>query len=230
MIGMGPILGALKYGPGAFSLAKGLVSGGGRSGPSKREKRLRGKFDRMTADEVGRGRRLSSAYEEGAIGYDPQESINTSAQAAWEGIREQMGEEMESLFGHQVGAGRLDTGYGDQDRKRTVRHFGDRLNREIARNSMVGEELRAQNIRDLGRAGDVATDRGMEAVYGQYATERQAREQEAASKRKMWGNLGGTAISAVGRVLANYPLRAQPKTPSPSKKLTTARKKILAYR
>jgi len=201
---------ALKYGPAAYSLIKGATSGGGGNGASNREKRYRDQFGGMVNDEVGRGNRLSSAYEESAIGYDPQESINASSQAAWAGIKEEMGESMESLMGHQVGAGRLDTGFGAQDRERTVRHFGDRLNQEISRNAMFGEQLRSDNIQNMGRFGDVARDRAMEGVYGQYATEREAREGKAASKRQMWGNLGGVAISSAGRALGAYMNRPQP--------------------
>jgi hypothetical protein len=179
----GPIAGAL-IGYGASKL-----TGGGGGGSKGDEKRYKKSFDASIEAERGRGTRFSDEYEGRAFSYDPQENIERSVEGGYNLM-------MPQLLAGQVGRGNLRTGFGAIEQNEFLSNL-------LASRAMEGERYRFENMRDIGAYGERARDRVMDADFGRYATERQAREQAAASKRGLWGQLGGAAIGAAGRILAN---------------------------
>ena len=167
----------------------GIAGGGGGGGAGNREKTYRDSFDASIEDERGRGSRFSDEYEQRALAYDPQESINQS-------VRGTAAIEMPRLAASQVGTGRLRSGFG-------YREQDEYMSNLMMSNAMRAEEYKFRNMEDIGGYGERSRDRTMDADFGRYSTERMAREQDKASKRGMWGQLGGAAIGAAGRVLAN---------------------------
>jgi len=166
-----------------------LLGGLTGSKKSKREKRSRKKFDQAIDAESERGTRFSDEYEDRALNYDAQDALEESVTGAW-------GNMLPEIRASQVGAGRLRTGFGAQDENKYLSNL-------IASKAMDSERLNFQNMRDIGDYGERARDRTLDALFGTYATERQAREQGAASKRGMWGNIIGSGIGAAGRILAS---------------------------
>lgn len=188
-----PIAGSLI--PGVGTIGGALIGygaskafGGGGGGSKGDEKKYKRAFDAQIEGERARGGRFSDAYEERALSYDPQESINRSVTGAWNIA-------LPKMLASQVDRGNLRTGFGAIEQN-------EYLSNLVASRAMEGEQYRFENMRDIGAYGERARDRVMDADFGRYATERQAREQAAASKRGLWGQLGGAAIGAAGRVLA----------------------------
>ena len=163
--------------------------GGGGGGGGNREKTYRDSFDASIEDERGRGSRFSDEYEQRALAYDPQESINQS-------VRGTAAIEMPRLAASQVGTGRLRSGFG-------YREQDEYMSNLMMSNAMNAEEYKFRNMEDIGGYGERSRDRTMDADFGRYSTERMAREQERASRRGMWGSLGGAAISAAGTIIAS---------------------------
>ena len=184
--GMGPI-GKTLVGAGVAGVAANALSGGG-GGAGNREKTYRDSFDQSIEDERGRGTRFSDEYEQRALDYDPNESLNTAVHGA-------LAIEMPRVRAAQ-GSGRRGTGFGMQAQDQ---YATDR----IASMAADMEQYRYSNMRDIGGYGERSRDRTMDADFGRYSTERMAREQAAASKRGMWGSLGSAAINAAGRILAS---------------------------
>jgi len=172
----------------AVSSALGGGGGGGGGGAGNREKTYRDSFDQSIEDERGRGTRFSDEYEQRALDYDPNESLNTAVHGA-------LAIEMPRVRAAQ-GSGRRGTGFGMQAQDQ---YATDR----IASMAADMEQYRYSNMRDIGGYGERSRDRTMDADFGRYSTERMAREQAAASKRGMWGSLGSAAINAAGRILAS---------------------------
>lgn len=178
---LGPLVGSLAAG----AISK-VFSGGGKS---KREKKARKAFDEEIASERERGSRFSDEYEERALNYNPQDALRTSVQGTWDYLLPKMRDQ-------EVSLGRLRTGFAAADEQ-------DQLANLIASKALDTEQLNFANMRDIGGYGERSRDRTLDALFGTYATERQAREQAAASKRGMWGNIIGAGLGAAGRVLAS---------------------------
>ena len=184
----GPIGGALLgWGAGKLFGGGGGGGGGGGSGGSD-EKRYKQNFDQSVEAERGRGTRFSDEYEQRALAYDPQESINRSVTGA-------ANIAMPRIQAGQVDRGRHGTGFGFQEEDEYMANL-------IASKSMEAEQYRFENMRDIGGYGERSRDRTMDADFGRYSTERMAREQDKASKRGMWGSIIGSGLGAAGRIIA----------------------------
>jgi len=177
--------GKALVGWGANKLLGGL-RGGNKAG--KRERKYRESFGRGIETERGRGERMGAAFEERALGYDPTESVTRSVEGAYN-------YQMPKLRASQVGQGRLRTGFGFADQDEMMRNI-------IMSRAMEGEQLKMRNLENIGGFGERAAGRALDADFGRYSTERMAREQRAASKRGMWGNIIGQGLSAAGQIIA----------------------------
>lgn len=177
----GPIGGAL-VGWGVGKLTGGDDKAGGR------EKKYRKKFDEGMEGERGRGDRFSGEYEERAMNYDANDAVRKS-------IHGTAAIEMPRLQASQVGRGRAGTGFGFEEEDEYMANL-------MASKTMEGERMNFENMRDIGGYGERSRDRVFDADFGRYSTERMSREQKAASKRDMWGNIIGGGLSAAGQIIA----------------------------
>jgi len=156
------------------------------------------RVQRMAAEASARGGSAEDEYWNRIKSFDPMESARASSMASFEDFREGLGEDITSLRGNQVGRGRLDTGFGMEDEDRLVRGGLRDLNREIARNSMQGAQMQMGVNRDIGDYGERVTGRGVDLLM----SEKDRKAQEKASKRAMWGQLGGAVLGTAGKALA----------------------------
>jgi len=165
----------------------GKLAGGGGDKAGGREKKYRKKFDEGMEQERGRGSRFSGEYEERAMNYDAND-------AARKAVRGTAAIEMPRLQASQVSRGRAGTGFGFEEEDEYMANL-------MASKTMEAERMNFDNMRDIGDYGERARDRVYDADFGRYSTERMAREQKAASKRDMWGNIIGAGLGAAGQVL-----------------------------
>jgi len=162
--------------------------GKGGGGGGNREKTYRDKFDAGIEGERARGDRFSGEYEERALNYDAND-------AARKAIAGTAAIEMPRLQASQVSRGRAGTGFGFEEEDEYMANL-------MASKTMEGERMNFENMRDIGGYGERARDRVYDADFGRYSTERMAREQKAASKRDMWGNIISGGLSAAGQIMA----------------------------
>lgn len=162
-----------------------------------------------------RGATAEDAYLGRAMAYNPMANIKASAEGAFNVYRRRLKEDMESLLGSQVGQGRVRTGYGMQDQDRLMLESTDRLNSEILRNAMLGEQLSFQNMMGLGEYGARTSGDIRQGVADLEATERDRRAQEKQSKRSFWGNLAGSAMGALAMAFSDEELKEDVKPAKP---------------
>jgi hypothetical protein len=147
------------------------------------------------------GQQASDAYLQQALSYNPMDSIRSTATGLFEEFKRKFGKDMRSLRGNQVARGRLDTGYGMQDEDELFTESSDRLNTQLLQTTMQGEQMRATNMGQLGAFGQNAGQEYRGGIADLEATQRAQALTNKASKRQMWGQLGGAALGAAGMVL-----------------------------
>jgi hypothetical protein len=146
-------------------------------------------------------------YLRRARSYDPQESFERSAGAARAGYREQLQRDLRDEEGAAVGAGRLDTGFYDEDRGEVMRRSDESFNRELAGMALNTEGLRLRNQEGLGQYSQFASNRYLDLMAGGL----DRAEAEAEAKRRRGGGFGrflGTVAGGVGGFLVGGPAGA----------------------
>lgn len=126
-------------------------------------------------------------------GFDPREAAQESARAQFDTFREDLKEDFRTLRGRQVGSGRIDTGFGDEDEERFLRDRLDRLDRAVATRAT---NLSGQRLQQLGMVNRTR-GRFLDMLSGQLdreTAEENARRQQLAS---ILGGVTGTIGSIV---------------------------------
>jgi len=148
----------------------------------------------------GIGRGAEEEYYQRLRDYDPAAAARESAMATFADFQKGIGEQTESLRGSQVGRGRLNIGVGYQDQDRLYERGLQDLGRSVSRQALEAEGMRFGATEAIGRYGMDVTGRSLDLT----ASERDRRARARASKREMWGQLGGAALGAGGRALAAH--------------------------
>lgn len=165
---------------------------------ASRMKKLRAEEQERLASGGTRAGGLETQADRAREQFDAASAARESATATFESFREQLGEDVESLRGNQVGRGRLDTGFGFEDEDRLVRGGLRDLNREISRGAFQAESLNLRNIEGQTGAAEGARERDLSFLTGSMDRE-QARENEKRQRRRSrFGALLGGVGAAVG--------------------------------
>lgn len=134
--------------------------------------------------------------------YDPQASVNASATGAFNAFKRNLGQSIGDLRGEQVGMGRLDTGFATNDEDRLVSRGIADLNDKVLQNSMQAENLKFQNMTNIGNFAQNAGQDYRQGIADLNATRRQQQLMDKASKRSMWGSIATGLLGAAGTALA----------------------------
>ena len=128
-----------------------------------------------------------------AANFNATDAINNYARGAWGSISEALGEQLRSLSGSAVGAGRFDSGFYDEDQGVLVNNATRQFSNAVAQQSVAGAQMDAANNQFLGQANLdlVAARRGEEE-------ERYAANQER-RRRNSIGGMIGSILPAVGQ-------------------------------
>src|SRR5690606_23126011 len=150
---------------------------------------------------LGRSRRIGEALEDqyvsGISGFDPYAAYREQAQGAFNQFRRSFADQLSRLRGQQVGMGRLRTGFATADEDRLFLEMADRLNDVLAQGALQAAGL---NLQRLGQMGDYAAQQrnlALQGYFGDWATRYQQQMADRASKRALWGQLGGALINAI---------------------------------
>ena len=139
--------------------------------------------------------------------YDPYEAVRTAARGAFDEFKPELERSIEDLRGQEVGMGRLDTGFAQEDEDRLVRDSLKNLNSEIARNSVAAAGLDLQSINALGAFSQAQRDQYLDLVAG--GLDRITAEENMKRQKKggLFGALG-SVIGGVGGFLVGGPAGA----------------------
>lgn len=160
-------------------------------------------FDRSVQEEAGRARRFSDEYESAITGFDPDAAYRTSMRGAFGDFERAFEDNLQRLRGQQVGMGRFDSSLATRDEDRLFTDMGERLLDRMDQGAMQTARMNLDRIGAMGAYGERARDRMLDAYFGRYATERQARDQRRAGTMGLVGNIGGALINAGATYLAN---------------------------
>jgi len=139
--------------------------------------------------------------------YDPQASFERTAGAMWGDVREDLGEDLRDLRGASVGAGRLDTGFYDEDQGYLIDKATEEFQRSLAREALGTESLRLRNIEDLGQYAMGASNRYLDLMTG--GLDRAEAEEEAKRRKgSFWGRLGRGLAGGIGGFVTGGPAGA----------------------
>ena len=169
--------------------------------PGSREMVLRDQWDADVAKTGAVGSQLLDGFAGDLQSFNPSDAFGRRLAAAQNQFRRDWTKGVGNLRASQVGRGRLNTGFGFEDEDRLFEVLGARF-ADTAGNAAL--QAAGLDLSKLGLHGNIAsalTDRAMAARGGEYQTLRQQRLQDAADRRRGWGDLLGSLISAGGTIL-----------------------------
>lgn len=154
---------------------------------------------------LGRSRRIGEALEDqyvsGISGFDPYAAYREQAQGAFNQFRRSFADQLSRLRGQQVGMGRLRTGFATADEDRLFTEMGSRLNDVLAQGALQAAGMDLQRLGQMGNYAQRARETALEGHFGDWATRYQQQQANKASRRSMWGSLGGALLGAAGAAL-----------------------------
>lgn len=162
--------------------------------------------DASGAAAGARGEQAQNAYVNRAENFDASRSLNEWARGAYGNISTALTQRLRDLTGQAVGAGRLKTGYFDEDQGQVVRGAQQDFSNVLAGQSLNALQLQSSNDRELGAYGerqtefatDVAQSRREEMLNAQREQAARARQRKRGIGQLIGGVLGAAGGFAVG--------------------------------
>lgn len=172
--------------------------------PYSREGLLR-QQEGLIGEGLDTGRRATAGYLDRAENFDASQALNEWAKGAYGTVSQQISDELKSLRGQAVGAGRLDTGFFDEDQGTVVNRNLANFNQALSQQALGAAGLDLRNAEGLGAFGERATENATDLLMSRREeVENAAREDEARKRRKrsgIGGFIGGALGAAGGFVL-----------------------------
>lgn len=161
---------------------------------------LTGAWDDLTSSQGAYGDTATQAYLGRALAFDPTQAINTYAQGAWNQASANMNDTLTKLRGSAVGAGRLDTGFFDEDQgqvyRDTVNHFTD----AVTQQAVNAAQMQLQNNNSLGSFAQDRTNMYADMLASRREQQINDERAAAAAKKKKKGGIGGLLGKVAGGI------------------------------
>lgn len=135
--------------------------------------------------------------------FDPTQNLKTYGAAAAGDFDKTLKRSVSDLQGSAVGAGRLNTGFYDQDQGRLVTDLAGQYQRDLASHAMEasGQKLRATE--SAASMNEEEQNRYLELLAGGMDREQAAANAKQQSQESLYGALGEVAGAALPLVLAS---------------------------
>lgn len=207
-----PFLAPLAIGAGA-SVLKRLA--GGRRKPQAPNpgstQGLRERFEGAIGTLGAQGDQVTSDYLGRMKAFDPRRGWEDATRARLDAHDEGFARTYANRIGSLVGAGRSPyrSGYGLRDAQDTVEQ-GQRIRAGIEQEGAgAASNAYGSYLNSLGAFGADARNRYLDAVGGRLNTLEGQELMDAASKRQMWGSIGGGVLSSLPEYLKLLPRGSQ---------------------
>jgi hypothetical protein len=166
---------------------------------TSREGLLRRQEETMQED-FGRGQAAGDAYEEWAQGFDAGDAVNEYARGAWGSISDRIGKQLDTLRGSAVGAGRLDTGFFDEDQGEVMQAGMRDFSHAVSQQAMGAAQLDASVQQNYGSYGERARGNATDLLMSRREEEENNYREAEERKRRRRGGIvvGGPAGAAAG--------------------------------
>jgi hypothetical protein len=184
-----------------FKRGRDRNAGGGRAGIS-RQFMGQAERDRM------RGTEAEDVAGERLRDFDAEEGAARAGRAQYETFEKDLGRNIESLRGSQVGRGRINSGFGFEDEDRLVEGSLEDLNRQLAQNALQAQGLNLSATGQLAGLGGQQTNRYLEVLGSErdasFLEEEMERRKKADKRSGLFSALG-TIAKGAGGFLAGGP-------------------------
>lgn len=159
---------------------------------------LKNRFLSQLDPTEARANRAEDFYLDKATSFDPSAALDRYAGGVTSRLRRDIGRDVDTLRGQQVGMGRLDTGFATEDEDRVVTDLGERAQEDLDRAALQTTGMDMQNYQNVGQYGQNTRNTFLDLMSGGLDRE----TAEANAKRQMWASivsgLTGVAGAAVG--------------------------------
>ena len=153
----------------------------------------------------GYGSGATAKYYNDLSTFDPTAALNKYASGAWKTAKEGPGgfdDTLAKMKGSAVGAGRLDSGYFDQDTGDLYRKTVADYSSDLDRHALDATRMQMQNTEALGQFGEDQTGLNLELGSGRAEQlindAREKAERRRKQKRGIGGLIGGTIGAGIG--------------------------------
>lgn len=197
-------LGALKYAPAAFGIAKSLFGRKRQAAPAPDMGGNR--FDQAIMSGWGQAQGAENDYINRLNEFDPTAGIGESLNANLDAQEEQFAGQYEDFAGGQAG-GTLGTGFGMKSRQDLVQQG---MRDRAAIRQQASERMNQARASHLDRIGQVTMARGdryFNALADRTNTQEAQKLSDRAGRRSMWGQVAGAAIGAAPALYNMYKKR-----------------------
>lgn len=159
-------------------------------------------------DTLGRGATAQNQYEKFAQTFDASKGLNAYAQGAWGSISDALNQDLATERGSAVGAGRLNTGFYDEDRGTIYNRATKQLADSVAQQSLNAQGQQIGVEQNYGNYGVGQQQTGLDLLTSRREEVEQAARDEAERKRQQKRGIGsaiGGVIGGVGGFLVGGP-------------------------
>lgn len=125
--------------------------------------------------------------------FDPTASLKTYGEAAYGDFNRNLQRNIGDLRGAAVGAGRLRTGFYDEDVGRLTTDLAGQYQRDLASHAMDAAGLKASTLGTATGYREDEQNRSLDLMSGQLDRETAERNARRAEKAAMWGGIGQVA-------------------------------------
>ena len=170
-------------------------------------------IDTAGATATGRGEGAQDQYLATAKAFDPTAAIQKYASAQWDqavndpdsGMKRQLSD----LGGRSVGAGRLDTGFYDQDQGQVFRDTTKTFGNQVASTAVTAAQMGQENNQNLGEYGERQSGLGLDVAGSRYDELQQNakdKAERARAKKRGIGQAIGGVVGGIAGTFAGDPL------------------------
>jgi hypothetical protein len=161
----------------------------------------------MDALEGGFNTRGAAASSEGlsrAQSFDASKAVNQYAGGAWNSIAGQLRQQLRASGGAAVGAGRLNTGFYDEDQGEIINRATSDFQDRMAQTAVQAAGMQQQNDASILAYGERQQDRGAQLTQSRWELAendaREAEERKRNRKRGIGSAIGGIIGAGVGAI------------------------------
>jgi hypothetical protein len=154
-------------------------------------------YDAARGANAAAGSQATSSYLSNMQSFNPEDAYKTYTAGAHASSMVDLNNRLRKLRGSAVGAGRLDTGFLDEDTGQTIRDVEGDFNNTISQAALTTAGMRQNQINSMGAYGAERTDAANEMLGSEVDVAQAEANNEADRRRRKRAGIG----SAIGGVL-----------------------------
>jgi hypothetical protein len=189
-----PLLAAAGLGLGTGLLSGALSGLAGRK--SAQQRTLENRFLASLNPEQQRADVAEDYYLQQAMAFDPERALRQYGDAASASFQRELRRQLRDLAGSAVGAGRLNTGFYDEDQGQLVSDLASRYNEAFASRALEAAGMNLGRIQDIGRFGERSRNNYLDLIASQLDREEAARN----ARRRAWTDAFGSSLGSAAMI------------------------------